>query len=113
MQKKIIKTLAKSLAKENLFSSNVVTFILKLGRDDLKYFLSNYKLGLKKNTVSVTSASEITSENLKEINQIYKNKRVIKKTDPRLGAGIKIEESDNIIDFTFKKYINDTIQMLK
>ncbi len=113
MQKKDIKNLAKKLATGESLKNPVTDFILKFNRRDLKVFLSNYKLALKKNTVYVTSASEISNLNFKELEGVYKNKRIIKKSDLSLGAGIKIEDNDNIIDFTFKKYINDTILQLK
>lgn len=113
MSTKDVKKLAKSFANAESLDKKSIDFVLKLNRGDLKVFLSNYKLSLKKTTVTATSATELAGDDIKQLQTLYKGKRLVVKADKTLGAGIKVEDNDNIIDFTFKKYINDTIQNLK
>jgi F0F1-type ATP synthase delta subunit len=59
------------------------------------------------------TSGNLSTESLKSLKNIYKDKELIIEIDPTLGAGIKIREKDMITDFTFKKYIDQTIDSLK
>lgn len=113
MKKDKLKELAKSIAQEKSISREVEKFLLSLSRANLKFFARQYREELKRNSTYITSASQLNADSVKELEGIFKNKRLIADIDESLGAGIRIEDNDNIIDFTFKKYINDTIDMLK
>lgn len=108
-----LKKLAALVAREDLISKETEKFILSLNRGNLKTFLMYYKLELLKNSAKVTTASALSSNEFKELKGIFKGKRLVAKVDDTLGAGIKIEHMDTVIDFTFKKYINDTIENLR
>lgn len=113
MRQDILKQLAKGCAIGKI--SNVTSkFILnKLSNKDLKTFTRYLRSELEKQRVYVTTSSQLTAMTKKTLVSAYKGKEIIEITDSTVGAGIKIQESDSIIDFTFKRYINDTINKLK
>lgn len=114
INKQKIRKLAQMAASEKVIPADIEKFVLEyLGKQDLKTFLTFYKNALQKKRVFVSAASEISKDSLKALRDQYKGKEVIELTDSTLGAGIKIVEDDMVVDFTFKKYINDTVEKLK
>ena len=112
MKKDRIKKIAKLVAENGKVSKEIANFILKLKRSELKIFVKFYNLELKKTTVYIESASALSKIDTDDIKNIFKGKRIIQSVDKSLGAGIKVTDGDNIIDFSLKKYINDTVDLL-
>lgn len=109
-----IKKLATIAADNNEVPKDIYEYALKhMGKQELKDFLKYYKNALDKKRLYVTSPKEITGEQMKIIKELYNDKDIIVTVEKDLGAGLKIKENDTIIDFSFKKYINDTIEKLK
>lgn len=109
-----IKKLAQIASVEKTMPKDIEEYVLKvMTKHELKEFLRFYKGALQKRRVFVESSSELSHESLQSIHSLFKNKDIITSVDANLGAGIKIINDDIIIDFTFKKYINDTIEKLK
>jgi len=114
INKQKIRKLAYIAAQEDVIPKDIEQYVLNyLGKQELKAFLSFYKNALNKKRVYVSTSSGISKESLKALKDQYKVKEIIEITDETLGAGIKLREDDMIVDFTFKKYINDTIEKLK
>lgn len=114
INKQKIKKLAFIAADSKAIPVDIEKFVLtRLGKSELKAFLAFYKAALSKKRVYVTSAEELSSESVKMIKSIYNDKEIIEIKDESLGAGLKLVNDDMVIDFTFKKYINDTIVKLK
>lgn len=114
MRNKLIKQLAKSCTEYDNLSTETIKYILNnLSKEELKFFLRNYKTALNKKRVYITASSTLDKETLGMLKNIYKNLDLKFNYDEGLGAGIKIQQDDMIIDFTFKKYIEDTINKLK
>lgn len=114
MRKAILKDLAKSCASSEKLSNKVVKYILdNLTKQDLKIFLSYYKTELDKKRVYVTASSTIDKDTMIALKNAYKGLDLEINYDKSVGAGIKIQQNDMIVDFTFKKYIEDTIEKLK
>lgn len=112
--KQKIKRIAQIAAESKTIPEDIGQFVLKcLNKQELKTFLHYYKWSLEKKRVYVTSASELSLDNLSQIKSHYKGKEVITMVDKNLGAGIKLQNDDLVVDFTFKKYITDTIEKLK
>ncbi len=112
MNDKQLRTLAYSIAQFGLDKKTTDFVMQKLNKRQLKSFVMYYKKALAKQTIGVTSASELTSAQKEDLKQLYSNMKLNIEINPDLGAGIKIRHDDTIIDFTFKKYINDTIATL-
>jgi F0F1-type ATP synthase delta subunit len=109
-----IKKLAIIAAENKTIPADIEEFVLtQLGKQELKIFLGFYKKALTKKRVYITSSDHVSDEIIKTLKGIYKDKEILTTVDESLGAGMKLTEDDTIIDFTFKKYINDTIEELK
>lgn len=111
---KKLKKLAVIAAENKTIPSEIEQFVLtKLNKKELKTFLHFYRLALSKKRLYVTTPFPISNDELENLKNLYKNKEIINSIDESLGAGIKLKNDDLVIDFTFKKYINDTIDILK
>ena len=114
MKKNSLKHLAIMLSREKTVSKATYDFILKsLSRKNLKTFLYFYRDSLQKKRAYVTTASGLSIKSLNNLKILFKGKEIITNTDDSIGAGIRIQQGDSIIDYTFKRYINDTIEQLK
>lgn len=114
MKKNNLKQLAVLIAKENIISKKTSDFILKsLSRKNIKIFLHFYKNELQKKQVYVTTASRLSIGSLSTLKGLFRGKELILNIDAKVGAGIKVQQRDLITDYTFKRYIDDTIKLLK
>ena len=114
MKKNNLKNLAILIAKEKAVSKKSCDFILEsLNRRNVKILLHFYRNEWQKKCAYVTTASGLSIESLNSLKNLFRGKEIISNTDSAVGAGIKIQQGDSIIDYTFKRYINDTIELLK
>lgn len=114
MKDKTIKLLAQSCVNNPKLTEKTTAFILKgLTKRELKVFLNCYKIALNKKRIYITASSQLDKTALSLLKNTYKNYELEFTYDKDLGAGIKIQQNDMIIDYTFKKYISDTISQLK
>ncbi len=114
MKKKVITQLAISCANSDKLSKKVIDFVLfNLTKGELKFFLREYKTAISKKRVYITASSSLNKETMSFLKSMYKNFGLEVNYDKTLGAGIKIQQNDMIMDFTFKKYLEDTIEKLK
>lgn len=113
MKKNNLKQLAMLIAKENIISKKTSDFILTLSRKNIKIFLHFYKNELQKKQAYITTASRLSMESLGTLKGLLKGKKLILNIDTAVGAGIKVQQADIITDYTFKRYIDDTIELLK
>lgn len=114
MRKKVLKELAISCAEAGKLSEKTVKYILnELTKEELKFFLSQYKTALNKKRVYITASSTLDKAMLNSLKQTYKGLELEVNYDKNLGAGIKIQQDDMIIDFTFKRHLEETIEKLK
>lgn len=109
-----IKKLAIIASQSDKIPSDIEEYILNyLGKQELKIFLKYFKSALEKKRVYVSSPADLRDESITMLKGIYKGKDILVDVNPSLGAGLKIRENDTIIDFTFRRYIDETIESLK
>lgn len=109
-----IKQLAILASQSNTIPEDISLYVINyLSKQDLKLFMRFYKNELDKKRIYVYSQEKLTDNNMKLLKNMYEKKDIILVVDHTLGAGLKIRQNDTIVDFTFKKYINDTIDTLK
>ncbi len=114
MTKQKIKKLAQLAAEDDTIPQDIEKYVLEvLSKQELKVFLGSYKSALDKKRVHASTSTEITKSDFLNIFPEFKNKELMLTIDETLGGGIKIKQDDTIIDFTFKKYIDETIDKLK
>ena len=109
-----IKQLAILASQSNTIPEDVSSYVINyLSKQDLKMFMRFYKNELDKKRIYVYSPENLSENNMKTLKNLYEKKDIMLVIDSTLGAGLKIRQNDTIVDFTFKKYINDTIDTLK
>lgn len=114
MKKSDIKKLAQVSFDKGIVNKNVVDYVMdKLSKADLKLFLFFLTQEIDKNTVSVVSSHELTTQDKKRLENIFEKEVFNYKTDISLGAGIVIKSEDTIIDASIKGAVNQTINQLK
>jgi F0F1-type ATP synthase delta subunit len=111
---KRLKKLAEIAVQNDKIPEDISEYVLQyLSKKELKEFLYFYKAALEKKRVHVFSSVELSKEELLKLKEVYKGKDILTVIDNTLGGGLKIRENDMTIDFTFKNYINETIEKLK
>ena len=111
---KKLKKLAHLATETNHVPDDISEFVQKcLSKKELKEFLFYYKLALAEKRVYIFSPLPLSEMDMRALKDIYKDKEILSVIDKTLGGGLKIKENDMIVDFTFKNYINDTIEKLK
>lgn len=109
-----LKKLARIAAASKTVPADIEEFVLTcLNKMELKTFLNFYKNALAKERVYITSSQKVSDESMSQLKKMYADKEIVTVIDEELGAGIKLQHDDLVVDFTFKKYINDTIEKLK
>lgn len=109
-----IKKLAQLAAENDTIPQDIEKYVLEvLSKQELKVFLRNYKSALDKKRIYISTSTTISKGDITNFLPQFRGKELILTTDETLGGGIKIKHDDTIIDFTFKKYIDDTIEKLK
>ncbi len=114
INKQKIKKLAQIAAEKPQIPRDVEEFVLtKMSKQELKDFLKYFRLELDKKRVYVVSSDAISKDNLNSLKKQYADKELIESLDQTIGGGIKIKDNDLVIDFSFKTFINDTIEKIK
>jgi F0F1-type ATP synthase delta subunit len=109
-----IKKLAQIAGSSDNIPADIEKFVLNyMSKQELKDFMRFYKSVLDKRRVYVYAASELSKDTEKLLKDLYKDKEIYVDIEKSLGAGLKIRQDDMLIDFTFKKYINETLEKLK
>lgn len=109
-----IKKLAQIAAEKSEVPKDIEKFVLtKMSKKELKDFLRYFRLELDRKRVYIVSSDEISKENMSILKKQYLDKEIIESLDQTIGGGIKIKDNDMVIDFSFKSYINDTIEKIK
>ena len=107
MKKQQIKQLALSIVETGEISDKVSQWINKnLSKSELKLFVSYLSSALKEKSVIVKYAGnpqEITKE---KIQKMFPDKKLVYvRADEEVGAGIKFEFGDYILDYTVTNMI--------
>lgn len=114
LNKQKIRKLASITAESSRVSRDIEEYVLtKMSKQELKDFLKYLKMELDKKRVYVISSEAVSKENLSLIKRKFEGKRIVETLDKSLGGGLKIRDNDLVIDFSFKKFINDTIERIK
>lgn len=114
LTKQKIKKIAEIAAQSNIIPDDIRTYVLEiLTKQELKDFLRNYRNALDKKRVYITTSTDVSQKEILDLLPNLKGKELILSQDASLGGGIKIRQTDTITDYTFKKYIDDTIEKLK
>lgn len=96
-----IEELAHSVAESGGISDGGVKWMLNnLSRKDLKLFLKLLKRKLGEGKVTASFAGNISGEDEKRIKSLFPGKSVEFRRDDGLGAGLKLEYGDFVLDYS-------------
>ncbi|PIR80360.1 MAG: hypothetical protein COU25_00480 [Candidatus Levybacteria bacterium CG10_big_fil_rev_8_21_14_0_10_35_13] len=111
MNTKLIKKLAGHCFKNGIMDEAKVQKTAKyLNKKQLKEFIKFLRLIDKKNTVTIFVSDKKMEELIdKKIKDSFRNKKIIVKEDKDLIAGIRIEDYDNIYEYSLESSINNMI----
>ena len=114
MTKDLIKKLARATIRNWRIDSKVAKYVLSfLNRKELIVYLAALKKVIYENSARVISKEELSINTKKSIKSKFKDRAVFFEQDKALSEGIKIIMDDSVIDFTFKGYVNNTLEQLK
>lgn len=114
MQKdKKLKKIAIVLASQSEIPQDVVTFLSKnLTRSELKRLGKFMRLELRKRTVTLSTAVDLTDSQKKLFKEMYEPLNVLFAIDKTLGGGVRVVKQDTVIDMSIKHYIIHMVQEL-
>ena len=107
MKTQQIKQLALSIVEQGEVSGDISQWIFNnLQKSELKLFINYLSRALKESTVVVKYAGEATSVVKTKIQKMFPTKKLVYvRDDEQIGAGIKIEFGDYILDYTVTNMI--------
>lgn len=115
MTKEQIKKLAYSLAESEEISETVYKWLVSnLSKSDMKLFIRYIKNALRETTV-VAQYSGALSETSKNIfGKMFPDKKIIfLRKDEEIGAGIKINFGDYILDYTVSRMVEKIMKDIR
>ena len=107
MKKQQIKQLALSIVETGEISEDVSKWInSNLSKSELKLFVSYLSVALKDATVTVKYAGNPSQATKDKIQKMFPDKKIVYiRDDKEIGAGIKFEFGDYILDYTVTNMI--------
>ena len=115
MTKKQIKQLAESSFSQDYLDAKKLNRIMKIidKKKDIKEYIRYLKIFDDQRKVVISVPSLINQKNVKKsFSKVFPKKRIIIVEDPKLVAGMKVKNGDEIFDYNLKNTldsINDFI----
>lgn len=114
MNKKLIKTLAQQTIQGTTVNSRLAEFVLSnLSKADLKTYLFYLRKAIKQHTVYITSPNALGESDQKTLSEKFPGKMVQFSSDAALGAGLKIQNGDNVLDTSIHGVLKNVFNQLK
>lgn len=107
MKKQQIKQLALSIVEQGEISESVSQWISSnLQKSELKLFVNYLSRALKETTVVVRYAGDPSSVTKEKIQKMFPDKKLVYvRDDKEIGAGVRFEFGDYILDYTVTNMI--------
>jgi len=100
-----LKAFAKQVVLNGITKEESKKIISLLGIADLKTFEKMLQSELEKQTVYITSSDELDHATSVRLNDLFKNKRIVRNVDSKIGGGINARVYDMIYDLSVKSSI--------
>ncbi len=108
-----IKKLVKESYKDGILVEEYVEYIAgKLSRKDLKEYISLLKAEEMKKQVLVTSASELSKEDIAKIQKLYPGMQIVTSIDKSMISGVRIVENNKEYEINLNRTFHDIIGFL-
>ncbi|MCL1972821.1 MAG: hypothetical protein FWG57_07535 [Endomicrobia bacterium] len=115
MKRAQIKELAQSIAVYGEVSDKDMKWILdNFSRNDLKMLIKLLSYEIKERKVIASYAGNINEADEKRINSLFPQKNVeFKRDDENLGAGLKLEYGDFVLDYSVSGIIKRILSSIR
>jgi F0F1-type ATP synthase delta subunit len=108
-----LKKLAEQSYTGNTLNEEIVNKIaVQLSRKDLKNYIKLLKAIESKKEVYITSAAKLTDSDLKRIQSLFPDKKLMCVIDSTMISGIKIVENDEEYEINLNRTFHDIINFL-
>jgi F0F1-type ATP synthase delta subunit len=108
-----LKTLAQQSYKDGKLDQETVQFIAdRLSRKDLKQYISLLKEAELKRQVFVTSAEELSKEDLGKVQKLYPGMEIVSSVDKSMISGVRIVENNKEYEINLNRTFHDIIGFL-
>lgn len=106
MNKKKINQLAIISFEKNKINTETVEKITgKLNNKDFREYIKALKRVIAKTNVYVESATELSSQDKKSFEELFKNKSLVFRVNPELILGVRIIEDDMVYNLNIENSI--------
>ena len=111
MKKRLLKQLVlESYDKGHLLEDKVLAIANQLDRKELKQFIGALKQSEKLRTVFVDMPFDGTDEDMKSLQSLFPDKKIVLRTDKTLMAGMRIVNNDDIFEMNLKHNLDAIIE---
>lgn len=113
LNSKDLKQLAEMIVAEKKAGRDVTSFIDKLSPNDLRLFLAQLKSAIARRRVYVRTAGEPGKELKDMLSRKYADREIIFESSDKLGAGIEIQDNDNVIKMNIQNMLDKAFEQLR
>lgn len=110
-KKKIDKLVLVSYSNNFLDQEKVNKIAVLISKPDLKQYINGLRLMEKKKSLIV--ATPLNNQDLKKFEQLFPNKKIIFKKDPKLMLGVKIVDNDIVYEFTLRNSLDKILSFIE
>lgn len=100
-----LRKFAKQVVTEGITHENAKKVMKLLSIQELQKFKRLLSQELEKQTVYVTTSDEMDKDSNKKLEELFKNKRIVRNIDSKIGGGINAQVYDMIYDLSIKSSI--------
>lgn len=109
-----IKKLANLSIQKGEINGTIAKFVLnKLTRSQLEKYVKYLKTEISHQTVYIQVATKESGDLEKKLGEYFEGQTVEFKLDSSLGGGLKIQQTDTIIDLSLKYMIDNAVKTVK
>ncbi len=114
MNKKLLKQLVLISYKNGLLDNKIVSQIAdRLDRSELKQYIQSLKNAEKFRNVYVESPFGIQNDMIKELKNIFPDKKIIDQSSPSLLVGTRITHNDDIFEMNLRNSLDTIVENIE
>ncbi len=104
-----LREFAKQVVSNGITKEKAKKVISLLSIRDLQIFKKLLAQELEKQTVHITTSEDLNRDTNKKLEDIFKNKRIIRNVDSKIGGGINARVYDMIYDLSVRSSIERVV----
>ena len=112
IKKQLNKLIVESYSGNNLDIKKVEKIAKDLKRKNLKLYIRAIKNLENQRSVIVSLPKPLKKTEMKIMEKIYKNKKIVYDIDPNLMLGMKIKDNDMLYEMDLKNTLDDLVEYI-